>query len=95
MSRIFEALQRSESERAGFTFPEPASLPAELLEHEEKATRSDIGEFPVLQILSAPASRLVSLTDKEGQGAEQFLSLIHISDYSLCPPVANRDSGRH
>ena len=72
MSRIFEALQRSESERAGFTFPEPASLPAELLEHEEKATRSDIGEFPVLQILSAPASRLVSLTDKEGQGAEQF-----------------------
>ena len=72
MSRIFEALQRSESERAGFTFPEPASLPAELLEHEEKETRGNMGEFPTLQVLSAPASRLVSLSDKEGQGAEQF-----------------------
>jgi capsular exopolysaccharide synthesis family protein len=72
MSRIFEALQRSESERAGFTFPEPASLPAELLQQEEKETRSNMGEFPTLQLLSLPTSRLVSLTDKEGQGAEQF-----------------------
>jgi capsular exopolysaccharide synthesis family protein len=72
MSRIFEALQRSESERAGFAFPEPASLPAELLEQEEKETRNNMGEFPTLQVLSAPASRLVSLTDKESQGAEQF-----------------------
>jgi capsular exopolysaccharide synthesis family protein len=72
MSRIFEALQRSESERAGFTFPEPASLPAELLQQEEKETRSNMGEFPTLQLLSLPTSRLVSLTDKESQGAEQF-----------------------
>ena len=36
MSRIFEALQRSESERADFSFPEPATITAELLLEVEK-----------------------------------------------------------
>lgn len=36
MSRIFEALQRSESERIDFTFPEPPGLVAELLRSREE-----------------------------------------------------------
>jgi capsular exopolysaccharide synthesis family protein len=128
MSRIFEALQRSEAERAGFAFPEPPSVAADRLAtlEEEKAKAKaqaqvgteepvevppplriqpqphvqpqqphaqprihpqavapvavapkskeihELGEFPTVQVSLALASRLVSLTDKDGLGAEQF-----------------------
>ena len=71
MSRIFEALQRSEAERADFSFPEPPSLAAELLQETQNES-STFSEFPVIRALPPAASRLVSLTDKEGLGAEKF-----------------------
>jgi protein-tyrosine kinase len=89
MSRIFEALQRSESERVDFTFPEPPGLVAELLRsrEEEKVEtpaaaplpaapapppRTELGTFPTIKIALTPASRMVSITDKEGLAAEKF-----------------------
>ncbi len=71
MSRIFEALQRSESERAGFAFPEPSIVAAELQDAAEKPVRQ-LGEFPTVPVKLVPTSRLVSLTDKDSLGAEQF-----------------------
>ena len=119
MSRIFEALQRSEAERAGFAFPEPPSVAADRIatQEEEKAKAKaqaqvaaeepvevpsplpmqpqvhphlpppvaaappaqpkakavhELSEFPTVQVSLSLASRLVSLTDKDGLGAEQF-----------------------
>jgi len=71
MSRIFEALQRSESERADFGFPEPASVAADLLREGEKQN-TQFADCPSLRITLAPDSRLVSLEEKEGLGAEKF-----------------------
>lgn len=71
MSRIFEALQRSESERAGLAVPEPPSLATELLQAAEKENH-ELAEFPSLPVSVAPDSRLVSLTDKDSLGAEKF-----------------------
>lgn len=71
MSRIFEALQRSESERAGFAFPEPPIVAAESQEAPEREMHQ-LGEFPTIAVNLVPSSRLVSLTDKDGRGAEQF-----------------------
>jgi capsular exopolysaccharide synthesis family protein len=71
MSRIFEALQRSESERADFSFPEPSSLAGDLLQDsEQEAAR--LGEFPAIRVALPPNSRLVSLNEKESLGAEKF-----------------------
>jgi capsular exopolysaccharide synthesis family protein len=73
MSRIFEALQRSESERGGFAFPQGASLASEFLEAAEKESQPlQLGEFPSVRAAPAPGSRLVSLTDQGGLGAEKF-----------------------
>jgi capsular exopolysaccharide synthesis family protein len=72
MSRIFEALQRSESERGGFAFPESATLAGELLQPAEAESSNDFEEFPSVRVAPAPGSRLVSLTDQEGLGAEKF-----------------------
>ena len=71
MSRIFEALQRSEAERAGFAFPEPSIVAAEQQEVPEQDLRP-MGEFPSVPVKLVPSARLVSLTDKDGLGAEQF-----------------------
>ena len=80
MSRIFEALQRSESEKIEFAFPEPASVA--MLQDVDKAavgpdpaalTPTDkLPEFPSVQVAPTANSRLVSLTDKESLGAEKF-----------------------
>jgi capsular exopolysaccharide synthesis family protein len=78
MSRIFEALQRSESERVEFTFPEPPSVAAELLQtadpelKERERESVQFGDFPSVPVVPVAGSRLVSLTDKEGLGAEKF-----------------------
>jgi capsular exopolysaccharide synthesis family protein len=73
MSRIFEALQRSELERADFSFPEPPALAAELLqEAEAEKENAKFGDFPSLRVAIPADSRLVSLTEKEGLGAEKF-----------------------
>lgn len=78
MSRIFEALQRSESERAGFAFPEPPDVVADRLAEAEvpaapaEPAAAAFGDFPTVPVKLVPTSRLVSLTDKDGLGAEQF-----------------------
>lgn len=71
MSRIFEALQRSESERSGGALTTPSELPTELLQTEVKAG-NDFAEFPSLRVSLPPESRLVALTSKESLGAEKF-----------------------
>lgn len=80
MSRIFEALQRSEAERVEFSFPEPPSVA--MLEAAQKAVAEpeavevkadlQLGDFPSVQVAPTVESRLVSLTDKESLGAEKF-----------------------
>ena len=80
MSRIFEALQRSESERVEFTFPQPPSVamldeaqpgvaPAET---GEVKSALQLGDFPSVQVAPTVNSRLVALSDKESLGAEKF-----------------------
>lgn len=70
MSRLFEALQRSEP-GLSFEFPQAALLANEVLQT-VKADGNDLGEFPSLQISVSPNSRLVSLTKEGSLGAEQF-----------------------
>ena len=73
MSRIFEALQRSESERASFSFPEPPSLATELLQdREQQKDTVQLGEFPAVKAVVLPDSRMVSVTDKDSLGGEKF-----------------------
>lgn len=79
MSRIFEALQRSEAERSGAEFIAPVESVADLLRAEERETeRAETardGAFSSAQVLHpAPASdaRLVCLTDQGCLGAEKF-----------------------
>jgi capsular exopolysaccharide synthesis family protein len=111
MSRIFEALQRSESEAVNFEFPQPpleapqpgpefpelateslqpaSELPPvsepphpapefprlsfNALEPQAAETRaSDFESFRSIPITAMPASRLVTLSDKESLAAEKF-----------------------
>jgi capsular exopolysaccharide synthesis family protein len=80
MSRIFEALQRSESERVEFAFPEPPSVaiidgaPKEVPEAEAEVAKSalQLSDFPSVQVSPTADSRLVALIEKESLGAEKF-----------------------
>src|SRR5271170_2028497 len=80
MSRIFEALTRSEEERSGISFPVPPALATELLQRAEQASmgvvaaaasapatseRPEIGEAGSIPITVFPGSRLVCLSDQE------------------------------
>jgi len=85
MSRIFEALQRSESEKSGGS-PLESVLATELLESVERdapetivdmtppppVTPPELGHFQSVPVAIAPESRLVSLFDKESLAAEKF-----------------------
>jgi capsular exopolysaccharide synthesis family protein len=71
MSRLFEALQRSESEKSGAPFFQPPAAATELLEVVEKE-RSEFRDFQCLHVSPAPDSRLVCLTAKESLGSEKF-----------------------
>jgi capsular exopolysaccharide synthesis family protein len=84
MSRIFDALQRSESERSGEKTSQP-SLVMDLLQIAEQGDR-DVpeavaapvleskvaAEFPSCRVVPADGTRLVSLTDPESLAAEKF-----------------------
>ena len=86
MSRIFEALQRSEFDGAGFEFPELAldrassaaqvlQSPEPLLTAEPQTARPEIhelGHFRSLPISVAPNSRFVCLNEEESLAAEKF-----------------------
>jgi len=56
MSRIFEALQRSETERIDFTFPEPPGIMGELLRSEAEATAAQAAATPPPAPLAVPVS---------------------------------------
>ena len=74
MSRIFEALQRSEAERSGAEFLAPVESVADLLGSEERETEP-VDTFSSAQILHpVPPSdaRMVCLTDQGCLGAEKF-----------------------
>jgi protein-tyrosine kinase len=83
MSRIFEALQRSESERSGSASPDLPSMVTEMLRTAEleaaplvdvapPAPPAEFGPSPSLSVVLAPETRMVSLTDKESLAAEKF-----------------------
>jgi capsular exopolysaccharide synthesis family protein len=86
MSRIFEALQRSEEERSGTSFPESPSLATDLLQRAEQAATGSVpaaaaraevapnefSEAGNIPITVFPESRLVCLNDQESLAAEKF-----------------------
>jgi capsular exopolysaccharide synthesis family protein len=83
MSRIFDALQRSETERLGVLPENALSLATELLQSAERevaksavevtnSVGGDFGRFQSLQISPPPDSRLICLTAKDSLGAEKF-----------------------
>jgi capsular exopolysaccharide synthesis family protein len=79
MSRLFEALQRSEPEGFGFDFAQPQPLATEqpktaqteLLKTAATDTH-EFGRFPSLPISLSRDGRLVSLSEEESLGAEKF-----------------------
>lgn len=88
MSYIFDALQRSEAERAG-TQPSltesTLAVATELLEHAERKRRVStstvvdrpdaaefLNQFPSLPVSLLPNSRLVAIGEEESLGAEKF-----------------------
>lgn len=86
MSRIFEALQRSEEERSGTAFPGAPTQATELLQRAEQASAgfapaarppaevalSEFTEAGNIPIAVFPESRLVCLSDQESLAAEKF-----------------------
>ena len=79
MSHIFDALQRSEADGTGFSFPSADTLVADLLKSAEKEPivrdelpANDLSQFPSLDISPPQNSRLVSLTDPSSLSAEKF-----------------------
>jgi capsular exopolysaccharide synthesis family protein len=78
MSRLFEALQRSEPEGFRFDFIQAEPVANELLKTSETNTLNagtdthELGRFPSVPISLSRDSRLVSLSEKESLGAEKF-----------------------
>lgn len=70
MSRLFEALQRSESERTGvpFSWPHLTSQPTLVVAEPEDA----LNQCQAVTVTPAEDSKLVGLTEKDGLGAEKF-----------------------
>jgi protein-tyrosine kinase len=71
MSRLFEALQRSEAERSGTPLTQAPPVATQLFQTAE-APVDDFGQCQRLQVSVPAESRLVSLTAKESLGAEKF-----------------------
>jgi capsular exopolysaccharide synthesis family protein len=83
MSRIFDALQRSETERLGVLPENALTLATELLQSAERevakpdvtpatSANPDFGDFRSLTISPSQDSRLICLTAKDSLGAEKF-----------------------
>ncbi len=87
MSRLFEALQRSESERTGTTFtwphlkiPEPATW-AEI-------ESSELAKCQSVSIAPSPEGRVVGLSASDGLGAEKFRFLaVRLRQISQARPL--------
>jgi len=87
MSRLFDALQRSEPQTFDFDFTLPEPPASDLLKAAEAETlrptdaeapnaaetqMPESGQFPSLPVSLSPGSRLVSLAGSESLGAEKF-----------------------
>jgi capsular exopolysaccharide synthesis family protein len=80
MSRLFEALQRSEPESLGVNFAQPEPLVNELLRTAEldvpetaaEPGTSEFSQFPSVAVSLPPDNRLVSLASEASLGAETF-----------------------
>jgi capsular exopolysaccharide synthesis family protein len=74
MSRLFEALQRSELGEAGFEFPLPEISVAELVQEPAQKKNilnaSDLSQFP--SVPASPESSFICITQEESLGAEKF-----------------------
>ena len=71
MSRLFEALQQSESERSDSPLPQAPSLATELLQAAENRING-FGDFRSVTPAVALDSRLICLTGGSSLGAEKF-----------------------
>ena len=71
MSRLFEALQISESEKSGGTLSQVPAVATELFQVAERK-ENELGQCRALHVTPPADSRLVSLTDKHSLGAEKF-----------------------
>lgn len=76
MSRLYEALQKSEKERrqAGSIAPEPVTSPK--LEESAKAEMPVVQKSPLVELKIPMESRLVAVTQPFGLGAEKFRVLV-------------------
>jgi capsular exopolysaccharide synthesis family protein len=73
MSQLFEALQRSESERLGALSPSSAAELVQVAEQQlPHAETQEIGECRQLMLAPRPESRLLSLTHMGSLGAEKL-----------------------
>jgi len=70
MSKIFEALQRSVSERSGYPLSEAPVIARELLNETQKT--ASIETCSVLVPNPSPESRVVAITEPGGMAAEKF-----------------------
>ena len=70
MSKIFEALQRSVSERSGYPLSEAPVIARELLDETQKT--ASIETCSVLVPNPSPESRVVAITEPGGMAAEKF-----------------------
>lgn len=91
MSRIFEALQRSEFERSGTRFPQSSGLATELLQAAESDTNpSEPFQSQSVHVNVPSHSRLVSFTDKASLGAEKFRFLgVRLRQIQQARPLKN------
>ena len=76
MSRLFEALQRSELDGSGFEFPLPEKAVAELIHQPAKEEcipdDNDLGQFPSVSPSLPPRGSFICITQPESLGAEKF-----------------------
>lgn len=73
MSQLFEALQRSESERVGGLTPSSAAELLQVAERElPQAESAELGACPQLLLAPRPESRLLCLTHMGSLGAEKL-----------------------
>lgn len=73
MSQLFEALQRSESERLGALSPSSAAELVQVAEQQlPQVETQEIGQCPELALSPSPESRLCSLTHLGSLGAEKL-----------------------
>jgi capsular exopolysaccharide synthesis family protein len=78
MSRLFEALQRSEPDGFRFDFVPPETVanqpprPSPALPQNGGSNAAELEAFPSVPVLAPADSRLVSLSENESLGAEKF-----------------------